>query len=190
MTPRVRATNRDSQEADRAMAMKLQCAILLLAALALPAMATDVFRCATDSGGIEYRDWPCTAGTGDKLLIEDSTVDPAATERALFDIREQSRALDDRINARVLAERQARAAEARYTYDQQLLADAPPPEPDYVYGGSIATDRCLDRRSACVPHRRPPHEPTRHVPAPIKRPNAAQLPSPYQPVAYQPPHRP
>ena len=66
------------------------------------ASATDIFRCTTSSEAVEYRDSPCAPGSGGKVAIQDdtpSTADQVAANNAIREMREQSKAIDARINA-------------------------------------------------------------------------------------------
>ena len=141
---------------------KMHLALLLLClAVALPASAKDVFRCTSQSGAVEYRDSPCIAGAGGKVELQNASVsetDQAAAETALRKVNEQSKAIDERTNARTNAARDARAAEVREA-EARRLAElyAPPPwlEPQVLLV-PVYVDPCFARPSRCA-SRQPGH---------------------------------
>src|SRR3954470_9717736 len=92
---------------------------VLLAIVAAPASATEVFRCIKASGAVEYRDSACSPSAIEKASVEIPVATPAQNEearRALRDIHEQTRELDMRAIARMNAAREAREAAGRDVY--------------------------------------------------------------------------
>jgi hypothetical protein len=115
------------------------------------ASATDIFRCTTSSGAVEYRGSPCAPGSGGKVAIQDDTpsaADQVAANNAIREMREQSKAIDARMNARARAARLAREAEDREQARAERIAEASasPEAPDVMY----------------VPYAYPIAEPVRH----------------------------
>jgi hypothetical protein len=74
-------------------------AIVFGCCIAFHASATEIFRCTTSSGAVEYRDTSCAAGLSARVEIPDNVVSEIDQTAA----RKASNAITERANARVRA---------------------------------------------------------------------------------------
>jgi hypothetical protein len=89
--------------------------------LALPAGATDVYRCIDASGRVEYRDSPCTGMKGRKVELEPLNVMREIDQSAT---RAQSDAIAARTAARIAADQAEAERRRMMALDAQRAAQA------------------------------------------------------------------
>jgi len=114
---------------------------------------------------VEYRDFPCAPGMGDKVVIHDDAPSALAQAEALRQLDEESRAMDVRMNARARAAQQAREAEARERMIADQLASASTQaDATPILYLPVGADSCAARPALCSQRFHKPRKPSAKPP--------------------------